>query len=107
MLLFFASVRMFFAFDNAVLVRGKTKNLELKYGKEHSGHGWIEMDDYVYDPTWCAKIKKDLYYKMLKPYDLYKISKEEYLNIMDNKVVFNNTVGTKKIICQMVEKYMN
>ena len=49
---------MFLAQPSSILVRGNIKTLEYKYGKEKSRHGWIEMDDYVYDPTSLYKYKK-------------------------------------------------
>ena len=58
------SLYMFFCFDDALLVRGDKLNLELLYGKDNAGHGWIEIGDYVYDPTMLMRFDKDLYYKM-------------------------------------------
>lgn len=55
------SLSMFFCFENAVLVRGDRKDLELKYGKDNAGHGWIEMDGYCYDPSLLLRFKKETY----------------------------------------------
>lgn len=90
------SLYMFFCFDNAVLVRASVKQLELRYGKDNSGHGWIEMGDYVYDPSYLCKFKKELYYKMFEPYDIYKCSKEEYLSDKSRQEFYTDTVLTKK-----------
>lgn len=70
---------MFLAQPSSILVRGNIKTLEYKYGKEKSRHGWIEMDDYVYDPTSLYKYKKDLYYKIYEPTNITKITTEDYI----------------------------
>mgnify|MGYP003299039579 CR=1 FL=1 len=61
------SLFMFFCFDDALLVRADIKNLELLYGKENAGHGWIEIDDYVYDPSSTLRFDKKLYYQIYNP----------------------------------------
>ena len=38
--------------------------LEILHGNDHSGHGWIEIGNYVYDPTYLQKFDKNLYYEM-------------------------------------------
>lgn len=78
------SLYMFFCFDDALLVRGDNKELELRFGKEHAGHGWIEIGDYVYDPTTLMRYEKDYYYQLYKLNNVQKISKEEYNEINDN-----------------------
>lgn len=77
------SLYMFFCFDNAILVRGSNKDLELKYGRENAGHGWIEIGDYVYDPSLMMRFDKDLYYELYQPKDIIKCSKEEYCSDTD------------------------
>lgn len=77
------SLYMFLCFDDALLVRGNNKELELLYGKEDAGHGWIEIDNYVYDPTLLLRFEKDAYYKIYSPTNVYKCSKDDY--IKDNK----------------------
>lgn len=72
------SLFMFFCFDDALLVRGDVKDLELNYGKARAGHGWIEIGDYVYDPSKLLKFDKELYYKIYSPTNVHKISKDEY-----------------------------
>lgn len=72
------SLYMFFCFDDAILVRGDNKDLELRYGKDRAGHGWIEMDNYVYDPSLMMRFDKDLYYEIYKPTKVSKCTKEEY-----------------------------
>lgn len=72
------SLLMFFCFDDALLVRGDIKSLELKYGKEKAWHYWIEMGNYVYDPTLLMRFDKDLYYKIYCPNNLVKSTKEDY-----------------------------
>ena len=73
------SLYMFLALDDAVLVRGKNKDLEYNYGKGHGGHGWVEVGDYVYDPSIMLKFKKDVYYQLYGTSDLMKVDKETYL----------------------------
>lgn len=90
------SLYMFFCFENAILVRGDTKYLELRYGKDHAGHGWIEIDDYCYDPTYLFKFKKEIYYEILKPYNVCKATTDEYKNCCDcNKQRYEEIVNTK------------
>lgn len=92
------SLYMFFCFKDAVLVRGDNKNLELRYGKENAGHGWIEMDGYCYDPTLLLKFKfkKETYYEIYKPYNVSKTTAEEYKNCCDsNKQFYEDIVNTK------------
>ena len=72
------SLYMFFCFDDAVLVRGDNKDLELIHGKENAGHGWIERGNYVYDPSLMMRFDKDLYYYMYKPTNIVKADKEKY-----------------------------
>lgn len=72
------SLSMFFCFPNSYLVRGDNKDLELNYGKDNAGHGWIELEDYVYDPSLRMKFNKELYYKMYQPTNVKRCSKEEY-----------------------------
>ena len=72
------SLFMFFCFDDSLLVRANIKDLELRFGKEHAGHGWIEIGDYVYDPSLTLRFDKDLYYKIYNPSNVYKYTKKEY-----------------------------
>ena len=73
------SLYMFLALDDAILVRGNNKDLEYNYGKGHGGHGWVEIGDYVYDPSIMAKFEKDVYYKLYECSDVKKVDKETYL----------------------------
>lgn len=73
------SLYMFLALDNAILVRGNNKDLEYNYGKGHEGHGWVELGDYVYDPSLGYRFDKELYYKLYGSSDLAKCDKETYL----------------------------
>ena len=72
------SLFMFCCFDDALLVRVNIKDLELRFGKEYAGHGWIEIGDYVYDPSLTLRFDKDLYYKIYNPSNIYKYTKKEY-----------------------------
>lgn len=90
------SLYMFFCFENAVLVRGDNKDLELKYGKDNAGHGWIEMDGYCYDPTLLLKFKKETYYEIYKPYNVSKTTTKEYKNhCTSNKQTYEDIINTK------------
>lgn len=81
------SLYMFLSQPSSILVRGNIKTLEYKYGKENSRHGWIEMDDYVYDPTDITKITTEDYIKENKE-EYYKTKKtlEDYLPDGDNRI---------------------
>ena len=72
------SLFMFFCFDDALLVRADNKDLELRFGKENAGHGWIEIGNYVYDPSLMMKFDKELYYKIYSPTEVHKVTKEDY-----------------------------
>lgn len=90
------SLYMFFCFQNAVLVRGDNKYLELEFGKDNAGHGWIEIDDYCYDPSLLLKFKKETYYEIYKPYNVSKITLDEYKNCCEfNKQVYEEITNTK------------
>ena len=89
------SLYMFFCFDDALLVRADIKDLELRYGKEKAGHGWIEIGDYVYDPSSRLRFKKDLYYDIYKPYNISKVTKEEYCSIDGNLKAYYDIINTK------------
>ncbi len=90
------SLEMFFCFEESLLVRGDNKDLELKYGKENAGHGWIEIGDYVYDPSLLLRFKKETYYEIYKPYNVSKTTTEEYKNCCDsNKQFYEDIVNTK------------
>lgn len=87
------SLYMFLALEDAVLVRGKKKTLEYKYGKDQDGHGWIEIGDYVYDPSLMLKFEKNTYYSLYGCSDIKKIDKESYMaehgEFVDNYVSHN------------------
>lgn len=84
----------FFGFDDAILVRGDNKDLELLYGKDNARHGWIEIGDYVYDPSTKKKYDKTLYYEMYKPYNVSKESKEEYCSYPENQKIYDDIQTT-------------
>ena len=75
------SLFMFFCFDDALLVRGHNKDLELRFGREHAGHGWIEIGNFVYDPSLMMRFEKDIYYKIYNPTDVQKSTKEDYIKV--------------------------
>ena len=88
------SLYMFFCFDDAILVRGDNKDLELRYGKDDAGHGWIEMDNYVYDPSLMMRFDKDLYYEIYKPTKVSKCTKEEYCSTSEYQKLYNDIKNT-------------
>lgn len=88
------SLFIFFCFDNAILVRGKNKDLELRSGTQCAGHGWVEMDNYVYDPSYLMRFDKDLYYKIFMPTEINKINKEEYCSNEDRKKLYDYVKNT-------------
>lgn len=88
------SLFIFFCFDNAILVRGNNKDLELRYGTQCAGHGWVEMDNYVYDPSYLMRFDKDLYYKIFMPTEINKINKEEYCSNEDRKKLYDYVKNT-------------
>lgn len=73
------SLYMFLALDDAVLVRGNNKDLEINHGKGHGGHGWVEVGNFVYDPSLMARFDKDLYYKIYGCSSVVKTDKVSYL----------------------------
>ena len=74
------SLKMFFAMDNSVLVRGSLKYFRLLGDNDGVNHGWVEKDGYVYDPTWLFRFDKDYYYKIFGVEKEYKTTIEEYCN---------------------------
>jgi hypothetical protein len=72
------SLYMFLALDDAILVRGDNKDLEYNYGPGHEGHGWIELGDYVYEPSLGYRFDKDYYYKLYKCSNLRKCDRSTY-----------------------------
>ena len=73
------SLYMFLALDDAILARGNNKDLEYNYGKGHEGHGWVEVGNYVYDPSLMVKFDKDTYYALYGCSNVSKIDKKTYL----------------------------
>ena len=73
------SLYMFLALDDAILCRGNNKDLEYNYGNGHGGHGWVEVGDYVYDPSIMLKFDKETYYKLYGTTGITRIDKESYL----------------------------
>ena len=86
------SLYMFLALDDAILCRGNNKDLEYNYGKGHGGHGWIEIGDYVYDPSIMLKFDKETYYKLYGTTDLTRTDKDTYLR--EHKDFVDNVVST-------------
>lgn len=77
------SLYMFFCFNKAILVRGNCKDLEFKDGDPY--HGWIEMDDEVYDPSRLLKFRQETFYQLYEPRDISRCNKEQYKMISEEK----------------------
>lgn len=73
------SLYMFLALDNALLVRGNHKDLKYHYGKGNEGHGWIEVGNFVYDPSIMLKFDKATYYELYGCSNVVKMDKNTYL----------------------------
>lgn len=73
------SLYMFLALGDGVLVRGNDKALEYRCGEGHGGHGWVEVGDYVYDPSLMLRFDRNLYYNLYGMSDVYKCDKKTYL----------------------------
>ena len=78
------SIYIFLCLDDALLVRGDNKDLELRFGKDNAGHGWVETEDYVYDPSLIMRFDKDVYYEMFEPTNVKRYTKKEYIEANDN-----------------------
>lgn len=88
------SLAMFLCFDDALLVCGDQKALELKYGAADAEHNWIEKDGYAYDPSLLYKYPVDLYYKMFGVSNVRKCSHAEYAAVPENKEFYNKVRNT-------------
>ena len=88
------SLYLFFALKEATLVRANVRPLELLHGKDGAGHGWIEMDGYVYDPTTLCRYTKDIYYKINKPKDITYTTAEDYCSNKENKDFYDSVTST-------------
>ena len=86
------SLYMFLALDDAILCRGNNKDLEYNYGKGHGGHGWVEVGDYVYDPSIMLKFDKETYYRLYGTTDITRTDKETYLR--EHKDFVDSVVST-------------
>ncbi len=88
------SLLMFFCFPEALLARGNNKDLELTYGKEHGGNGWIEIGDYVYDPSLLMRFDKKLFYRIYQPTNVAKYTKQEYCSTSGDKELYDDITKT-------------
>ena len=89
-----ASLYMFYCFERALLVRGNTKALEYSHGKENAGHGWLELDNYVYDSSLMKRVDKDLYYDILQPTVVSKCTKEQYCSTKEREKLYYDITTT-------------
>ena len=85
---------MFFCFPEAVLVYGDNKFSEFEYGKNNAIHYWIEIGNYVYDPSLMMRFDKDLYYSIYMPTNVSKCTKAEYCSSPECKELYDNITGT-------------
>ncbi len=88
------SLFMFFCFPESLLCRGFHKTLELDYGKENEGHGWIEIGDYVYDPSLLMKFDKELYYSIYMPTNIKKYTISQYCSTTERKKLYDDITKT-------------
>lgn len=88
------SLMMFLSIDESILVTADLKNFEISNGKDGAFHYWIELGDYVYDPTYLQRFDKDLYYKMFEPTNIEKCNKEEYCLLGENKKFYEDIKST-------------
>ena len=72
------SLFMFFCFPDSLLCRGEHLDLTYRFGEGHGGHGWLEMGDYVYDPSSLLRFDKELYYEIYGVTDIRRTNLEEY-----------------------------
>lgn len=72
------SLKMFFAMDNSVLVRGSLNYFRIQGDTEGVNHGWVERYGFVYDPTFRAIFEKDYYYHMFSVSNVETITVDEY-----------------------------
>ena len=61
-------------------LEGILKHWNIKYGKGHEGHGWIETEDFVYDPSLMLRFEKNTYYSLYGSSKVTKIDKQTYLS---------------------------
>ena len=66
------------AFKGALLVRGHRKDMAIAFGKDADGHGWVEHEGWVYDPTNLCAYKKEVYYKAFGVSDTIYHDEEKY-----------------------------
>lgn len=88
------SLLMFFCFPEALLCRGDHKDLELNYGKKNAGHGWIEIGDYVYDPSLLKRFDRKLYYNIYMPTNISKCTIADYCSTPKGKELYDDVTKT-------------
>ena len=89
------SFLMFLCNHDSVWVYGNNQNLAIKHGKQNSTHAWVEVGNFVYDPTTIQRYPKKLYYNMLK---INHVKKLTYGNYQQNGVDENLITMLKKYI---------
>ena len=85
--------------DDFLLMRGKVKSLEIQYGKEKSGHGWVESNGWVYDTSMGFKVEKNLYYKLEQPTDIESYTKEDCLKDEAYMEILNSKINKYSLTC--------
>jgi len=93
------------AFDECYLVRGDLKDYGISYGKEHAGHGWVEADGWIYDPTSLYRYKKDLFYKIHKPRRVVKIAKPKFQNDEEYKKCASPKIEKQSLLIKILITY--
>lgn len=105
------SFLMFLCNHDSVWVYGNNQNLAIKYGKQNSTHAWVEIGNFVYDPTTIRRYPKKLYYNMLKINHVKKLTYGNYQqNGVDDNLItmLKEYIGTiKPCIEKQIKKQKN
>jgi len=87
------------AFDECYLVRGDLADYKAFFGEEQGGHGWVEHDGWVYDPTTLLKYNKNLYYMLHNPNprNIIKHTKEEVFKNPDYQKCISGQISKSSL----------
>ena len=73
------SLYMFLCFPDSFLVRGDLKSISYANNGSSGGHGWVEMNNRVYDPTLGYEFTRELYYKIHGANNIRRYTKDDYI----------------------------
>lgn len=88
------SLLMFIANKDALLVGGISADLEAIHGEGSGIHFWLELGDYVYDPSTVKKYEKEIYYQIHQPRD---VRKQSWADVDKDKLDYYNSIRETKI----------